>query len=209
LRGEERRGGPPDGEAASSPMLRLFVAIALPEEVRAAMRRRLAKLRAQLPQSRWVDPDQAHLTLAFLGHHDEERREPLRAALAEVFARYPTMRLRLHGAGTFPQGRPARVAWVGVKGPAELLTLQHDVTDAAAGALEWEPEKRPFHPHVTLTRCNPTWPRTVVERFQLDAQGAWGEEFTAEAGVLFRSRLSPRGAQYEALAQLPLRAAEG
>jgi len=77
LRGEERRGGPPDGEAASSPMLRLFVAIELPEEVRAAMRRRLAKLRAQLPQSRWVDPDQAHLTLAFLGHHDEKRREPL------------------------------------------------------------------------------------------------------------------------------------
>lgn len=193
------------GDPAAPPAVRLFVAFDLSDEVRAAMRRRLARLRSLLPQSRWVDPDQAHLTLAFLGHHPEERLPPLREALAEVFARYPAMPLRLHGGGTFPQGRPARVAWVGVKAPPELPPMQHDVADAAASQLEWEPEKRPFHPHVTLTRCNPTWPRQLVERFHSEVQGAWGEEFLAAEGVLYRSRLSPRGAQYEALARFPLR----
>ncbi|HEV8632276.1 MAG TPA: RNA 2',3'-cyclic phosphodiesterase [Thermoanaerobaculia bacterium] len=214
MRGEDASGGtagpddPGGDETPAAPSLRLFVAFDLPEEVRAAMRRRLAKLRAQLPRSRWVDPDQAHLTLVFLGHHPELRLPPLQAALADVFARYPPRALRLHGGGTFPQGRPARVAWVGVKAPPEMQPLQHDVTDAAAGVLDWEPEKRPFHPHVTLTRCNPTWPRAQVERFHSEVQGSWGEEFVALEGVLYRSRLSPRGAQYQALARLPLRGGE-
>ena len=94
---------------------------------------------------------------------------------------------------------------MGVKAPPELLTLQHEIADAAAGVLSWEPEKRPFHPHVTLARCNPTWQRQLVERYQQEVQGPWGEEWTAAEGVLFRSRLSPRGAQYTALRSLPLR----
>jgi 2'-5' RNA ligase len=213
MRGEHARGGPDDGGTGAGgtdgpASLRLFVAFALPEEVRAAMRRRLARLRSLLPQSRWVDPDNAHLTLAFLGHHPEAKLEPLAAALRSTFARYPALSLRLHGGGTFPQGRPARVAWVGVKAPPEMQPLQHDVADAAAGVLDWEPEKRPFHPHVTLTRCNPTWPRGQVERFHSEVQGSWGEEFVATEGVLYRSRLSPRGAQYEALVRFPLRSAE-
>lgn len=210
MRGEHgpsgRDGAEDDGAAPST--LRLFVAFALPDEVRAAMRRRLARLRSLLPQARWVDPDHAHLTLAFLGHQPEERLAPLVDALRSTFARYPSLPLRLHGGGTFPQGRPARVAWVGVKAPPEMQPLQHDVADAAAGVLDWEPEKRPFHPHVTLTRCNPTWPRTLVERFHSEVQGSWGEEFVAAEGLLYRSRLSPRGAQYQVLERFPLRRAE-
>ena len=182
MRGEDVVSGGPGGpggrDAETDPpaTIRLFVAIALPDEVRAAMRRRLARLRSLLPQARWVDPEQAHLTLAFLGHHPPERLEALGAALGDVFARYPPLPLRLHGGGTFPPGRPARVAWVGAKGPPELLTLQRDLADAAAGVLEWEPEKRPFHPHVTLTRCNPAWQRQLAERFHSEVAGAWGEE---------------------------------
>jgi RNA 2',3'-cyclic 3'-phosphodiesterase len=209
-RGEDRQRSRDEGDDAATPggSLRLFVAFALPDEVRSAMRRRLARLRSLLPQARWVDPDNAHLTLAFLGHHPEPKVAPLAAALRDVFARYPALPLRLHGGGTFPQGRPARVAWVGVRAPAELQPLQHDVADAAASVLEWEPEKRPFHPHVTLTRCNPTWPRAQVERFQPEVQGSWGEEFVAAEGVLYRSRLSPRGAQYQVLERFPLRTME-
>ena len=204
-----RGGGPSDAEeaGAGAPALRLFVAFGLPDEVRAAMRRRLGRLRSLLPQPRWVDPDQAHLTLAFLGHHPEERVAPLVEALRSTFARYPPLLLRLHGGGTFPQGRPARVAWVGVKAPPEMQPLQHDVADAAASVLDWEPEKRPFHAHVTLTRCNPTWPRALVERFHSEVQGSWGEEFVVAEGLLYRSRLSPRGAQYQVLERFPLRVA--
>ena len=204
---DSRRGGTAPNDAERPPSVRLFVALDLPEEVRAAMRRRLGKLRALLPQSRWVDPDQAHLTLVFLGHHPESMVAQLGGAFTEVFARYPRMPLRLHSGGTFPPGRPARVAWAGVKAPPELPTLQHDVADAAAALLDWEPEKRPFHAHVTLARCNPAWPRRLAERFHGEVQGPWGEEWLASEGVLYRSRLSPRGAQYEALERFPMRPA--
>jgi RNA 2',3'-cyclic 3'-phosphodiesterase len=175
--------------------LRLFVALELAEEVRQAMRRRLVKLH-QLAKARWVDPEKAHLTLCFLGATEERLLPELELALAPVFARHPPFRMRLHGGGTFPQGRPARVAWVAVRAPLVLQSLQRETAEACARVVGYEPERRPYHAHVTLARCNPPWPRRVVERFLLEVQGHWGEEVVVREGVLFESRLEPRGAHY-------------
>ena len=98
--------------------MRLFVAIEIPEPVCREVKRRVAGLRDRLPRARWVDPEVLHLTLLFLGEVAAERVEGLATALRAAFAPVPPLGLRLRGAGTFPPGRPARVAWVGVEGPA-------------------------------------------------------------------------------------------
>jgi 2'-5' RNA ligase len=186
------------------PSLRLFVAIPLSDEVRAVMRRRTSRLRSQLPGCRWVDPEAAHLTLVFLGQVAAASLDPLAAACEEVFSLHPPLPLRLHAGGTFPPARPARVLWVGVRGPGELAVLQKELAERCAAVLGVEPEGRPFHAHVTLARCNPPLKRQVVERFVQEAQGSWGEELLATHGVLFESRLSPRGAQHLERARFPL-----
>lgn len=183
--------------------LRLFVALELSEEVRQGMRRRLVKLH-QLTKARWVEPEKAHLTLVFLGSTGEELLPHLRSALAPVFSHRAPFPIRLHGGGTFPQGRPARVAWVGVKAPTALYELQREVASACADTLGREPEGRPFHAHVTLARCKPPWPRRIVERFHLEAQGHWGEELAVREGVLFESLTEPRGAVYVPRDRFPL-----
>lgn len=184
--------------------MRLFVALEIPEPVRREVARRMAGLRDRLPRGRWVDPANLHLTLLFLGQIDDARVPALTAALREAFAKHPPLELRLAGGGTFPPRRTARVAWVGMETPGDLLALQADVSDAAVAAVGYEPEERPFSPHVTLARCDPPWPRDAAEKFATAFPGTIGQPWTAESGVLMESKLSPKGASYRVVEALPL-----
>jgi 2'-5' RNA ligase len=92
--------------------------------------------------------------------------------------------------------------------PGDLLALQADVTAAAVEAIGFEPEERPFSPHVTLARCEPNWPRDAADKFVNAFPGTIGQPWTAERGVLMESKLSPRGAQYRVAAELPLAGGE-
>lgn len=184
--------------------MRLFVALEIPEAVRREVARRVAGLRERLPRAKWVDIGNLHLTLLFLGQVDDAQVPVLTEALREVFTKHPPLDLRLADAGTFPPRRPARVAWVGMESPGDLAGLQADVTAAAVEAIGFEPEERPYHPHVTLARCDPNWPREVADKFVAAFPGTIGQPWTAQRGVLMESKLSPRGAQYRVAAELPL-----
>jgi RNA 2',3'-cyclic 3'-phosphodiesterase len=185
--------------------MRLFVAFEVPEPVRREVRRRAAGLRERLPRARWVNPDVLHLTLVFLGEVAPEQVPALAERLRRAFAPFPELPLRLAGGGTFPAGRPARVAWVGVTAPAELAPLQAAATRAAGEVVAGlEPDERPFHAHVTLARCPSPWPRGAAEKFAAAFPGEVGPPFVVTHGVLVESKLSPRGPSYRDLAALPL-----
>ena len=195
-----------DGAAAA---LRLFVALDLPAGHRREIGRRAAGLRGELPAARWVRPEAMHLTLSFLGDTPAERVDDLTAALAPAFAAAPPLGLALAGAGTFPPGRPARVAWVAVTGPPALSALQRRVAGAAAEAVGGPVERKPFHAHVTVARPRRPWNRRAAERFATAFETPVGEPFTVREGVLYRSELDPEGAIYTPLARFPLDANEG
>ena len=188
--------------------MRLFVALEIPEAVRREVTRRVAGLRDRLPRARWVDPEKIHLTLLFLGQVEDAKVPALAARLREAFAKHPPLDLRLEGAGTFPPRRPARVAWIGMEAPEDLAALQKDVTEAAVAAVGFEPEARPYNPHVTLARCEPNWPRDATEKFAAAFPGTLGQPWTAERGVLMESKLSPRGARYSVVEGFPLEGEE-
>jgi len=189
--------------------MRLFLAIEIPQAVRREAARRIAGLRDRLPRARWVDPEILHLTLLFFGQVDEAKVPALGAALRAAFARHAPMELRLAGGGTFPPRRPARVAWVGletteaVEEEDDLAALQADAMAAAVESIGFVPEDRPFHPHVTLARCEPFWPRDAAEKFATAFPGAVGQPWLADHGVLFESKLSPKGPRYRAVELLP------
>jgi 2'-5' RNA ligase len=182
--------------------VRLFVALDVAPEVRREVTRRLEPLRARAPRARWVDPQVLHLTLVFLGEVAEERVTGLQTALASAFAAHPPLDLAMAGGGSFPPGRPARVLWLGVAGGPALAALQRAV--AAAVATPAAGDDKPYHPHVTLARCDPPWRAADVERFATAFAGPIGEPFRVDRGVLVHSRLGPGGAKHAPLAALPL-----
>jgi 2'-5' RNA ligase len=184
--------------------VRLFVALEVPEAVRREVARRVASVRDRLPQARWVDPEMIHLTMVFLGEVPEARVPDLTEALRQAFAPYPPLPMRLSGAGTFPPGRPARVAWLGLDAPDDLVSLQTDVVRAAVAAVEHEPEDRPYTAHVTLARCQSPWRRDAIDKFIAAFPGETGQPWVAEQGVLMESKLSPKGARYRVVEAFPL-----
>ena len=185
--------------------MRLFVALEVPEPARREVRRRVDAVRDRLPRARWVDLDNLHLTLLFLGETrrgGRPRRSPPGCARRSPAARRSTCASAT--AAPFRPGRPARVAWIGVEAPDALTTLQAEVTRAAVETLGFEPEERAYHPHVTLARCPDPWRREAIDKFRTAFTGPVGPPFVADHGVLFESKLSPKGARYREVESFPM-----
>jgi 2'-5' RNA ligase len=174
---------------------RLFVALELPEEVRAA----LAAWRPRDEALRPVAPEALHVTLAFLGARDEEEAPAIGALLAPL-AR-PVRALALGGAVWLPPRRPGVLAARVEDRDGALAALQADVAGVLARAGVFAPERRPFLAHVTVARVRRG---AAVPRDDRAAAGPPAMGFAAPSVTLLRSHLSPRGARYEALTRVAL-----
>ena len=179
-------------------MLRLFVAVDLPTELRPV----IARLCQGIGGARWTRPEQLHITLRFLGDTAEDRLADLRAGLREV--RALRFELALQGTGVFPPPgarKPARVLWLGLNPPEPLRALK-DAVDGVLGP-DSETAKRGFSPHLTLARF-PTRPRSDLDRFLAEHVGFDGGRFLVSSFHLYRSTLRPEGALHEIVESYPL-----
>ena len=168
-------------------MYRLFVAIRPPGPVRV----RLAALTGGVRGARWQDDDQLHLTLRFSGEVDRHLAGDVDTALAGI--RHPPFEIALSGIGAFERrGQPATL-WAGVT-PHEPLAALHRKVDQALVRAGLEPERRAFHPHITLARLGRGG--GPVDAFIAGAGGLSGPDFTVDRFGLYESRLSPEGAAY-------------
>src|SRR5262245_61036966 len=114
---------------------RLFVAVDLGAPVRRALERLQRELQPLARDARWVDPENAHLTLAFLGSMEETLVPALSGALGKVAAPAAPFDLRLEGGGAFGGSKKPRVLWVGVEGDVAQLQALHASTEAALQPL--------------------------------------------------------------------------
>ena len=130
-------------------MVRLFVALALPAQVR----ERLGLLTGGVPGARWTAVESFHLTLRFIGEVAEHAAHELALALAAV--RAPRFELTLAGVDQFGKGEKSRVLWIGVERSPALMHLRDKVESALVRA-GLEPDGRKYAPHVTLARLRDT-----------------------------------------------------
>ncbi len=183
---------------ASEERVRLFVALELPAEVRAALLRWGREHAAGVSGLRLVVPDSLHVTLCFLGPRPVAEVQEIAAACRVVLG-LPAPELALGDALWLPPRRP-RVLTVelGDEGGG-LAAVQSVLARALAEGGFYQPETRPFLAHVTVARV----PREARLRPQeLPAPEAM--RFTATTVTLFASRLGKGPARYEALASVTL-----
>ncbi len=191
-------------ERLKSPRVRLFVALDLPEEVRAGIEEWAGGALAD-PALRRVAPESLHITLAFLGHRPEKAIEEIAAVVAESIAPAPLIEL-LDPVQRPPRGRARLFALPALSPGTEIL--QAGLQENLVSARLYEPEKRPFWPHVTLARVRPEGrgsrrPRVVEEAPGTLPEGL-SEPFLGVRMTLYRSVLQPQGARYTPLAQVEL-----
>ncbi|HEY0283359.1 MAG TPA: RNA 2',3'-cyclic phosphodiesterase [Rhizomicrobium sp.] len=169
--------------------MRLFVAIALPDEVA----RSLAALQAGVPGARWQAREQLHLTLRFIGEVDGRDAASIDDALAAITA--PAFSLELKGVGAFGGKRP-HALWAGVVPSEPLLHLQRKI-ESALQRIGLEAEGRKYTPHVSLARLKGT-PNGHVVDFLTDHALYASPPFTASGFILYSSLLTPNGSIYRA-----------
>lgn len=190
--------------------MRLFVAINFTSKDRHRMVRAARKMREAGLPVRWVEPDQIHLTLKFLGEVRPERVAAVEAAVARVASKTRPFTMHMGGSGAFPTTRRPKVIWLGAEASPELRCLKHDLEWELA-PLGFEREVRAFHPHVTLGRARVDARAGDFRGFEeLVAAMDFGAEITVRSVDLMKSALSTRGARYEKLlsARLGQRAAD-
>ena len=188
--------------------IRAFLAIELPDHVRAALEELVEALHlADVRGLRPVKADGIHLTLKFLGKISREQVDPIVAATSRLVETRPPFTLELGRPGVFPHRRSPRVLWVGVVGELEpLLALQHEIEEALV-SIGFARENRGFSPHLTLGRFRD---RTAIADRLSAADALFSAPIEPCLGMdvnsvsLIRSTLLPDGAVYDPLARMAL-----
>ena len=176
-------------------MIRLFVALELPE----ALRQRLALMAGGVPGAKWQREDQMHLTLRFIGEIDERVAHDVDEALETI--RAPAFTLELAGVGDFG-GREPHALWAGVRANNALIHLEKKV-ESALQRVGLDAETRKFTPHVTLARLRNA-PRAKVAEFIAHHSLFASGPIAIDHFALYSSHLGSGGAVYRVEQTYPL-----
>ncbi len=167
-------------------MIRLFVAIDIPETIR----REVEGMGRSIPNARAVPVDQLHLTLKFIGEVEGSRLLDIQDALREIIL--PKLSLSLKGVGIFPPRGAPRILWAGVE-PAERTIALRNSIERSLGAINIPRDKKKYTPHLTLARLR-NCPIHHLQQFLAGNAFFQTSEFPVEFFHLYRSQLTPKGA---------------
>jgi 2'-5' RNA ligase len=178
-----------------SVMPRLFTGLEIPRHVADS----LAMMRGGLPGARWIDPENYHLTLRFIGDIDDALARDIAGLLGRAQRR--PFEIRLDGLTSFGGRKPrALVASAAPAGPLMELQAEHERLLQRIGL---EPDGRKYTPHVTLARLRESSSWQVAD--YLSARGHYrSATFEVSRFVLFSSRASVGGGPYVVEAVYPL-----
>ena len=184
--------------------MRLFTAIELNDEARAALEAEQRRLAARVADRsgtlRWVRAEHLHLTLVFIGETPEARAARLIEAMGADIPVAP-FHVAFGGCGLFPPRGAPRVLWIGaLEGADEIIELHAQVAERLKH-IDIAVDERRFAPHLTLAR----WRQEARGRLQLPDDGEVIARIQVERVTLFESRLSSAGPTYTALTHARLR----
>lgn len=186
---------------------RTFIAVALSDEAREALRREISSLTNTLLSVRWVNVASLHLTLAFLGDLDDERLAAAHEATQAAASQSAPFALTLDRLGTFGSPHTPRVIWAGVGGEVAAL---HSVQSALANELDqrgFPPQEHPdYAPHLTLARVKDRLPAPELTALQqrVNTRLAHTATWTVTMLDVMKSELARPAARYTTLASYPL-----
>jgi 2'-5' RNA ligase len=185
--------------------LRTFIAIDLGK----AIRDRLVALQENLARSgtevKWVEPENLHVTLLFLGEVDERDVPQVCQVVAEAAQQQTSFPLSVENAGCFPNVRRPRVLWVGVGEGKQEVCILHDALEKPLLELGcYRREERQYTPHITLGRVKSDRPTDKLASALLKHAGWKGGETTVREVLIMSSELTSKGPIYTVLSRAKL-----
>lgn len=184
--------------------IRAFIAFELPENIISSIRDVQEGMQSYGFKVRWVQPENIHLSLKFLGDIHEADIKKIGAAITGTAKKMTPLSIAAKGIGVFPGMKRSRVIWIGLTGEMGRLIALQKMLDEELGAIGFPKEKRPFKGHLTLGRVkgklNPERFIAAMKKFQEFKS----ETFAADNVFLFKSDLRPTGSVYARLMSVNL-----
>ena len=182
--------------------MRTFIAIDLPKEIKDSLAILKEQLMASGADVKWVEPQNIHLTLKFLGEVDEKKLEKIITILEEVAKNKNSFSLSISSLGAFPKLDYPRVIWLGIdEGDKESKEIAKELEEKIA-KIGIPKEDKPFSSHITIGRTKSTLNREKLVQNLKTLAGGFGKRNLAcrvTKIILFKSTLTPKGPIYEAL----------
>jgi 2'-5' RNA ligase len=184
-------------------MKRVFIAVKADPE--GELQRMISTLKSVLTAEniRWIDPQNIHITLAFLGDTGEEKIKILAEMLKDKCSGFHEFSFILAGTGVFKNYRDPRVIWAGIKSPEKLYALENKIAEGlkASGLVS---EERPFKPHLTIGRIKSLKDtgnlKSILERYkEIELQ-----KVDVRNVILYESILTQTGPIYKPLGNYSL-----
>lgn len=181
--------------------MRLFLAVPLPPAVRDALSDVMSQMRRSArARVRWAAPGGIHATLHFLGQHDDSLVSRLDERIAPLAGRFRPVEAHLSDVGFFPDAAHPRVVWVGMEENGGTLLALRDRLGREIHELGLDVDPRPWSPHLTLARLDVPLPSSAFVAKVPEVR------FLVDRFCLYRSDLTPGGAEYTELRSYPLSA---
>jgi 2'-5' RNA ligase len=182
--------------------IRTFVAVDLGKTIRD----RIVALQENLAQAgtevKWVEPENLHVTLLFLGEVDERALPPVCRVVAECAGQHAPFPLSIETAGSFPNLRRPRILWVGAGEGTQPLCALHDALEPPLLDLGcYRREERQYTPHITLGRVRSDRPTADLSTALARKAGWKGGEITVRELLVMSSELTPKGPNYTVLSR--------
>ncbi|MBN2379284.1 RNA 2',3'-cyclic phosphodiesterase [candidate division WOR-3 bacterium] len=179
--------------------MRAFFGIGLPAQIRREVKGFTDNIRSSLPRMKWVEEENLHITLRFLSEVDEKRIPEISSAASKAAKAVKQFSTILGRLGAFPNSRKARVFWWGLARGAEdagqiFNNLERNLVNSG-----FEPERKPYHPHITLARLRNPVPLPVDDFKPPEHLG-----FPASTFTLYQSILTPQGPIYKVIEEFRL-----
>jgi 2'-5' RNA ligase len=176
--------------------MRAFIAVPLPEELRGKVQKLQERIEMTDADIKFVDPDELHYNLKFLGEITAEDAEKIKALLNEVAAQFEPFSLHAAGFGAFPSKSYARVVWIGTKAGSQELKAVAELLELKLGELGFKKEERPFEPHLTVGRVRSARNKPELILLLRELENLDIGIFEVRNIILFESKLGPQGPAY-------------
>jgi len=189
---------------AETETLRLFFAVKMPPAVRYTLAQIQNTLRETQADVKWVEIDNLHLTIRFLGSVERARLFGLQEAGRRTATTLSPFQLAIGGLGAFPEISRPRVLWIGVlRGTQEMTSLYRKLEDELR-TIGFPQEERPYAPHMTLGRVRSPKNLSSLEKEVRKFRTYQAGEMEVQSFCLIRSRLMPSGPEYSVIEEFPL-----
>lgn len=183
--------------------LRCFIAIDLPEDLKKTMAEIQRDFCAWPARVKWVEGQNFHLTLKFLGNVARPRLADIETGLGRAAAAHRKFVIPTAGLGAFPNARRPKVIWVGIADPEGALAGLWTSIERELGCRGVVQEDKPFSPHLTLGRVKDLHPAPGFAEL-LQGLDSGVHVIPVTEIKLMRSQLSRRGPEYSCLRSFSL-----